>query len=353
MGYQRRQTENPANRFEALKVEYEPGLERPQGLKVYRENAKSILSRNDSPDLPFKWSVNPYRGCAHACAYCYARPYHEYLGFGAGTDFDTQIIAKGNAPVLLRRELSKAGWAGDPVAFSGVTDCYQPVESSLQLTRSCLEVCADLGNAAGVITKSPLVLRDIDVLQHISRRGGGNVVLSIPIGDGEMARKIEPFVASPDQRFAAMEKVAKAGLRVGLSIGPVIPGLTDSHIPKLLERAAKAGASFAFYTLLRLPGSVKDVFLARLRGVLPDQAGKVEHHLRSMRAGELYQTEFGQRMRGQGPMADFIEALFLQTATRLGLAPGERRMELPQALGDHSERKRPSGPEKIQMDLFG
>jgi DNA repair photolyase len=341
-----RQADNPHNRFEALAVEYEEGVERPQGLKLYRETAQSLLSRNDSPDLPFRYSANPYRGCAHACAYCYARPYHEYLGWSAGTDFDTRIVAKVNAPELLRRELASPKWLGEPIAFSGVTDCYQPAEHGLRLTRRCLQVCAEAGNGAGVITKSPLILRDIDVLRELSQGGGVNAVLSIPIWNEKHANLLEPYVAAPEQRFRALEKLAAAGICTGISIGPVIPGLNDSDIPRLLKRAAEAGARFAFYTLLRLPGAVREVFLTRLRSALPEVAGKVEHHIRETRQGELYDTAFGSRMRGSGPMADLIEDLFRVHAARHGLLTGERLMGL---IPRQSGRKRqPAG----QMDLF-
>jgi DNA repair photolyase len=362
MGYRHRQAENPPNRFEAMAVEYDEGTERPQALRIYREVGKSFLTRNDSPDLPFRYSANPYRGCAHACAYCYARPYHEYLGFGAGTDFDTQIIAKVNAPELLRRELSSAKWTGEPIAFSGVTDCYQPAEAGLKLTRACLEVCAQTGNAAGVITKSTLIVRDIDVLQALKSNAGGNAVLSIPIADAEMARAIEPFAPSPEQRFKALAKLSAAGLRTGISLGPVIPGLTDSQIPELLQRAADAGAKFAFYVILRLPGAVQEVFLGRMREAFPDRVGKIEHHVRSMRGGNLYDSTFGKRMQGEGPMADMIEKLFNLHAARHGLEIGERRMELPvpgenaAKVGNGDLTVQTVAPKKAapkaQMDLF-
>lgn len=361
MGYRHRQADNPKGRFEALTVEFDEGIERPQELRIYREVGKSFLTRNDSPDLPFRYSANPYRGCAHACAYCYARPYHEYLGFGAGTDFDTQIIAKVNAPELLRHELGNAKWQGDPIAFSGVTDCYQPAEAGLKITRACLEVCAEAGNAAGIITKSSLILRDLDVLQSLQRNAGVNVVLSIPIADTEMARALEPYAPTPEQRFRALAKLSAAGLRTGISLGPVIPGLTDSHIPELLRRAAEAGAQFAFYVLLRLPGSVQKVFLDRMASLYPDRVGKVEHHVRSLRGGNLYDSSFGKRMQGEGPMAEMIEQLFRVHAARNGLAIGERRMELPVRVRNGKaeikvESMNKAGSKnavpKLQQDLF-
>jgi DNA repair photolyase len=330
MGYSNRQFSNPHNRFESVKVEWEDGVELPQSLRIHEETAKSIVSENDSPDIPFKYGVNPYRGCAHACAYCYARPTHEYLGLGAGTDFETQIYAKVNAAELLRKKLSSPRWAGEPLTFSGVTDCYQPAEAKLKLTRACLEVCAEFGNPASLITKSTLVLRDIDVLKAVDTGGGraalgrAGVILSIPILDAAAAKFIEPFAPPPDLRFKAMEKLSAAGLRTGLSIGPVIPGLNDSEIPALLARARDCGATFAFYVMLRLPGSVKDVFLENIRRNFPDRAGKIEHHIRETRDGGLYDSNFSQRMGGSGRMAEMVERLFTVHARRLGLLDGER-----------------------------
>jgi len=372
-GFYRREADNPDNRFESLSLEWEEGAERPQEMRVYRETAKSILSTNDSPDIPFRFSVNPYRGCAHACAYCYARTYHEYLGWGAGTDFDTRIVAKVNAPELLEKELSKPSWKGDSIVFSGVTDCYQPAERALGLTRGCLEACLRHQTPVGLITKSALVLRDLEVLRALAEGPGASVVLSIPFLDAEEARKIEPFAASPDARFLALEKLSAAGIRTGISISPVIPGWNDSDIPKLLKRAAQCGASFAFYTLLRLPGAVEEVFMSRLRASFPERAGKVEHHQRQVRGGTLNQTEFGKRFEGQGKMADVIEDLFQIHVRKKGLNRPEGRgrkyrMELtpPQAplspplkpkknAGAKSARRlsrQPSEPPSQQVGLF-
>ncbi len=325
-GFYRRQADNPQNRFESLDVEWEEDVERPQAMHVYRETARSILSRNDSPDLPFRHSVNPYRGCAHACAYCYARPYHEYLGFGAGTDFETRIVAKVNAPELLAGELAKPAWRHEPLAFSGVTDCYQPVERALGLTRRCLAACLRFRTPVGIVTKSALVLRDLDLLTALAQGPGANVVLSIPFPDAEEARVIEPFASPPEARFRALEKLAAAGVRTGISISPVVPGWNDSAIPDLLRRAKECGASFAFYVLLRLPGAVEGVFLERLRKLFPERAHKVEHHIRATRQGGLNQSGFGTRMRGRGKMADLIEDLFQLHVRRNGLNAGERML---------------------------
>ncbi len=346
-GFYRREAENPDNRFESLSVEWEEGVERPQEMRIYRETAKSILSRNDSPDIPFTYSVNPYRGCAHACAYCYARPYHEYLGWSAGTDFDTRIVAKINAPELLDNELSKPSWSFDPLAFSGVTDCYQPAERALNITGRCLKVCLKHENAVGVITKSALILRDLDTLAEFAKGPGANVVLSIPFGDSKEARFIEPFASTPDARFRALEKLAAAGVRTGISISPVIPGWNDSDIPQLLKRAAECGASFAFYGILRLPGAVEEVFLSRLRAAFPDRAHKVEHHIRETRGGEMNRSEFGSRFRGQGQMAELISDLFRVHMKKNGLEKTDRMTEIyprPRTV------KKPAPP--LQTDLF-
>ena len=246
-----RPVQNPPNPFDSVEREW---LEEPPQvrLEVFEENAKSILSDNDSPDLPFRWSVNPYRGCFHACAYCYARPTHEYLGFGAGTDFESKIVVKSNAAALLRQAFLKPGWHGELVVFSGNTDCYQPLEATWRLTRACLEVCAEFRNPVGVITKSVLVQRDLDVLERLQRDAQVQVFFSIPFADDAMAKLIEPQAPSISRRFEAMRHLAAAGIPVGVSVAPLIPGLNDDDIAAVLERAHGAGATFASYTLLPL-----------------------------------------------------------------------------------------------------
>ena len=363
VAFHRRQADNPDNRFESLSVEWDEGIERPQAMRIFRETAKSILARNDSPDIPFRFSVNPYRGCAHACSYCYARPYHEYLGWSAGTDFDTQIVAKVNAPALLEKEFSKPSWEGDSVVFSGVTDCYQPAEAALKLTRQCLEVCLRHDTPVGLITKSALIARDIDLLGALATVNGGpgaTAALSIPFWDPADAKLMEPFAAPPEARFRALEKLSAAGVRTGISLAPIIPGINDSDIPKLLKRAAECGASFAFYTLLRLPGSVKDVFLTRLHRDFPERAGKVEHHLRETRGGELYQNDFGSRMTGEGKMATLIGDMFKLHARKNGLNGPEggkkRARQSPRntELNTFMPASRAAKPPKLQIqtDLF-
>jgi DNA repair photolyase len=323
-GFHRRQTDNPHNRFESLSVEWDEGIERPQDMRVLRETAKSILNSNDSPDIPFRYSVNPYRGCAHACSYCYARRTHEYIGWSAGTDFDTRIVAKINAPELLEKTLSKPSWNGESIVFSGVTDCYQPVEAKLKLTRQCLEVCLRHDTPVGMITKSALIVRDADILGELARGVGATAAISIPFWKAEDARRMEPFASPPEARFRALEKLGKAGVRTGISLAPIVPGLNDADIPRLLKRAAECGASFAFYTLLRLPGSVEEVFLSRLRRDFPERAGKVEHHMRETHEGGMAIRDWGRRMTGSGKMADMIASMFRLHARKNGLIGSER-----------------------------
>ncbi|HEY0708106.1 MAG TPA: radical SAM protein, partial [Polyangia bacterium] len=268
--------------------------------------------------VPFNYSVNPYRGCFHGCAYCYARPSHEYLSFGAGTDFERRLVVKPNAPELLDKALRKKSWRKEAIVFSGVTDCYQPIEASYRLTRRCLEVCAEHANPVGIITKGPLIERDIDVLTRIAERADLHVIISVPFWDENNARAIEPYVATPARRIRIIKTLAAAGIKVGVNIAPVIPGLTDQDIPRILAAAREAGASLAGYVLLRLPGSVPDVFISRLRTNLPLVADRVLHRVRETRGGELYDSRYGIRGRGQGVYAQSIGALFRATATRLG-----------------------------------
>ncbi|MGE0480564.1 MAG: PA0069 family radical SAM protein [Phycisphaerae bacterium] len=310
---------NPPNPFVA---EYREWFEAPPNaeLHVYEEHARSILNENDSPDLPFRWSLNVYRGCQHACAYCYARPTHEYLGLGAGTDFDTRITVKVNAPELLRKALAAPRWKREPIAMSGVTDCYQPLEAVYQLTRRCLEVCLEFENPVGIVTKSFLVVRDAELLAELARRAKTRVYFSIAFADDARARLIEPGAPPPSRRFEALRRLHAAGVSVGVIVAPLIPGLNDREIPAVLERAAECGARTAAYTALRLPGSVGAVFLTRMGEALPDAAKRVESRIRDMRGGELTDARFGRRMTGSGAYWESIERLFITSAARLGLA---------------------------------
>lgn len=320
---------NPPNRFDTVHVAYDDESRRTTEVQLLEDASRTIVSHNDSPDVGFEWSVNPYRGCMHACAYCYARPTHEYLGMGAGTDFDTKILVKRRAPELLREAFEKPSWKGDRVLFSGVTDCYQPVEGKLGLTRACLEVCAEYRNPVSLVTKSALVERDLDVLAALARDAAVSVRVSVPFFDPAKARAIEPWVPTPARRFEVIRRLADAGINVGVNVAPVIPGLTDEDVPQILEAAKDAGASSAMYILVRLPGAVERVFEERLRAAFPDRAERVLHLVRETRGGQLYDPRFGARMRGTGLYADSIGALFHATARRLGFDEPEDTRPAP------------------------
>lgn len=312
---------NPRSPWESRHVEYLEEVPETS-LEVFEDDTKDILSKNTSPDVGFRFSVNPYRGCFHGCAYCYARPSHEYLGFGSGTDFERKIVVKRRAPELLRAALSRKGWKRETIVFSGNTDCYQPLEATYRLTRACLEVCAELDNPVHVITKAPLIERDLDVLSALSRRGLVGTTVSVPFWDEARARSIEPGVATPKRRMLAVRRLAEAGVPVSVNVAPVIPGLTDRDIPRILEAAAHAGATSAAYILLRLPANVKEVFEARIRADMPLTAEHILSRTREVRGGQLNDPRFGSRMRGEGQYADAIRHLFEVTARKLGLSCG-------------------------------
>ncbi|MFQ5708708.1 MAG: PA0069 family radical SAM protein, partial [bacterium] len=315
---------NPENRFERLKLEIEPECyEQAPGLKVKTEyfvdQSREILAKNTSPDVPFTYSLNPYRGCEHGCIYCYARPTHEYFGFSAGLDFETKILVKEEAPRLLANRFRRKSWLPQVVALSGNTDCYQPIEKQLQLTRRCLEVFLQYRNPVSVITKNALVLRDLDLLQDLAGLDLVRVTLSITTLDPELARKMEPRAASPKNRLQALQNLALAGIPTKVNLAPVIPGLTDHEIPAILEQAAACGAKRAAYILLRLPFSVKELFVAWLQAYFPHRAGKVRHAIQESRGGELSDARFGSRLRGEGVRADVIARIFELTCQRLAL----------------------------------
>jgi DNA repair photolyase len=334
---------NPPNPWASTDVEYLDGEAPNARLEVYEDHTRSLLAHNDSPDVGFSWSVNPYRGCFHACAYCYARPGHEYLSFGAGTDFDRKIVVKPRAPELLREAFDAPKWKGERVMFSGVTDCYQPLEASYRITRGCLEVCAEYRNPAGVISKSPLVERDIDVMQELMRVTSFSIMVSVPFWDEAKARAIEPFVTTPVRRVRAIERLARAGIRVGVMVAPIIPGLNDEDMGEVLRAAQGAGATHAGMVLLRLPGPVKDVFEERLRASLPLRADRVIRRIKETRGGKMYDARFSVRGKGEGPYAEAIGALFEQTCAKLGLNSGPRHEE-----AEGTPFRRPRG----QMTLF-
>lgn len=318
-------------------------------LQVFEDRSRSILATNDSPDVGFTWSVNPYRGCFHACAYCYARPSHEFLSLGAGSDFERKIVVKKNAAELLREAFDKRTWRGERVVFSGVTDCYQPLEAPMKLTRACLEVCVAYKNPAGFITKSPIIERDIDLLVELHRVARCRVSVSIPFWDADTAKAMEPFVTSPQRRMKIVETLARAGVPVGVSISPIVPGLNDEDIGDVMKAASEAGATHAFFVMLRLPGAVKEVFETALRTKLPLRAEKVLRRLREAHGGELYDSRFGVRGRGQGAYAETIAALFDRLARRYGL----ERDEAGDAQDPPSTFERPNRPAKNGQTSFG
>ena len=332
-----RSVANPPNPWSSTHTEL-LGAPPDAELSVYEEDAKSIVAENRSPDIPFRWSVNPYRGCFHGCAYCYARPTHQYLGFGAGTDFERRIVVKRNAATLLRSRLTSRSWRGEQLVFSGVTDCYQPLEASYRLTRACLEVCAEFRQPVGIITKGALVERDLDLLAGLARHGAATVFVSVPFLDAADSRAIEPFVSLPKRRLQAVRALADAGVPVGVSVSPLIPGLNDHQVPAILEAARDAGASQAFHVLLRLPAEVEEVFSERIRAAFPLRAEKVLSLVRQMRGGRHNDARFGARMRGEGARYQLMADLFAATARRLGMSAPSRGAEPSPFRRPHEQR---------------
>lgn len=314
---------NPPNPWESAHRVW-LGEPPPVELRVFEERAKSIVTENRSPDVPFRFGVNPYRGCFHGCAYCYARPTHQYLGFGAGTDFDRILVAKTNAPELLDRELSKRKKLhGETLHFSGNTDCYQPLEASYELTARCLQVCLSHQVPISVITKGSLVRRDAELLSRIEETAGARVTISIPFAEDSIGRKIEPFAASVSERFETIRILSEQGIPTQIAIAPVIPGLNDDQIPALLERAWNAGARGAGMILLRLTDEVAPIFEERVREVFPQRIDKILSSLRNARQGGLSDAGFGARMTGRGPRWAIVQRLFETTCQKLGFERGE------------------------------
>jgi DNA repair photolyase len=315
--------DNPANRFEKIHLEpdadWDPEEEPSPKTVFLKDHSSTIITRNDSPDVGFETSVNPYRGCEHGCIYCYARPTHEFLGFSAGLDFETRIMVKENAPELLRRELSSSKWTPQVIAISGVTDCYQPVERRLKLTRGCMEVLAEFRNPVGIVTKNHLVTRDIDVLTELARHRAAAVFVSVTTLDADLRKVMEPRTTPPAGRLAAIEALSGAGIPVGVLVAPVIPGLTDHEMPKILEAAVKAGAKFAGFVVLRLPYAVAPLFEDWLTRHFPDRKDKVLNRIRSLRGGKLNNADFGSRMRGEGIFAEQISQMFHVACRKAGI----------------------------------
>lgn len=284
-----------------------------------RDLSQTVITYNNSPDIPFTASLNPYRGCEHGCAYCYARPFHEYLGFSAGLDFETRIMVKENAPELLRKELSARNWKPQMLALSGVTDPYQPVERRLELTRRCLAVLAEFRNPVGIVTKNHLVTRDIDLLRKLAAHDAAAVNLSITTLDAELARKLEPRASAPRQRLAAVEALAKAGIPVGILMAPLIPVLNEPEIPAVLKAAKEARAKWAGMVVLRLPYAVAPIFEQWLETHFPEKKEKILGHVRALRGGKLNDPRFGSRMRGEGIFAEQISRMFEVARRKAGL----------------------------------
>ena len=351
--------ENPPNRFESTAIMQDEGAWEeisksdpdfaPLKTKTtyLRDDSCSIIGSNNSPDIGFTHSLNPYRGCEHGCAYCYARSYHEYLGYNAGLDFETRIIVKEKAPELLEAELGKKSWRPTPLACSGVTDCYQPLEKKLKITRRCLAVLATFRNPVGIITKNALVTRDIDLLSELAAHQAAQVVISLTTLDPALSSTLEPRASRPAARLEAMRQLSEAGIPVGVSVAPVIPGLNDHEIPSLMQAAADHGASFASGTVLRLPFAVKEIFSAWLEQFTPGRKELILNRVREMRGGKLNDSSFEHRMKGTGPVAEQIRQLLEISKRRAGFVSGPPGYS-HEGLSTNAFRRRLPG----QLELF-
>jgi len=345
---------NPPNRFDrqvtepdfeqlAFDTEFHSTLANPR-TEFLPDVSKSIVSENDSPDVYFRYSLNPYRGCEHGCAYCYARPTHEYLGLNAGLDFEMKIFVKHDAAKLYRDFLSAKSWKPELIMLSGVTDCYQPAERQFKLTRSCLETGFEFRQPMGIITKNALVTRDLDLLIPMASQRLVEVSISITTLNRELAQSLEPRTSSPAAKLRAIQTLANAGIPVRILVAPLIPGLNDSEVPAILKAAREAGASSAGYVLLRLPLTVEPVFREWLERNLPSHRDRIESLIRSTRNGKLYSSQFGERMRGTGEIADQVSQTFKLFRKRLGYA--DRPPEL-----DYTRFECPK-PKTGQLRLF-
>jgi DNA repair photolyase len=349
---------NPGNRFEKVRLhvlgeeldrqwverEEEGGKKNRVERQVFRDRTKTIINKVESTsDVPFDWTLNPYRGCEHGCIYCFARPYHEYLGLSCGMDFETKLIAKPEAPKLLLKELASPRWRPEPIVMSAITDIYQPIEHTMRIARQCLEVMAEHNQPVSTMTKSALVLRDIDLWSKLAKKNAGLVTVTIVTLDSELAQKLEPRASSPAGRLRTIRELTAAGIPVTVNVAPIIPGLTDTELPQILEAAAKAGALRASWVLLRLPYQVKDLFLEWLeRSVHPARAKKVESLIRQTRGGKLYHASTA-RGRGTGAMPQQLSQIFDIFTRKYGLNRNVRPLS-----GAHFVRPDLSG----QMKLF-
>lgn len=344
--------QNPANPFEALRIEEDGDwldemARDPEAVppsprtQLFHDDTRTLITKNTSPDLSFEASLNPYRGCEHGCAYCYARRYHEFLGWSAGLDFESRLLVKPRAPDLLRAELSSPRWMPKKLACSGVTDCYQPVERRLRITRGCLEVLAAFRQPVVLITKNHLITRDADLLAELARWQAGAALISITTLDPALAAALEPRASSPRMRLNAIRTLTDAGVPAGVSVAPVIPGLNDHEIPEILAAAKDAGAQFAAFSLVRLPGSVGAVFTDWLhRNVSGETAEKILRRIRETHGGTLNDLRPLVRMKGEGALAAQIGSLFKVTARRLGIDSMR-----PEVTAKHFRRMDPQQPE--------
>jgi DNA repair photolyase len=320
---------NPQNRFETIKIDYfdedfENGIssneeKRAAPTTYFVDTTKSILAKNDSPDIGFTYSINPYRGCEHGCIYCYARPSHEYLGFSSGIDFETKIMVKPDAPALLEEAFIKKSWVPETIMFSGNTDCYQPAERKLELTRKCLEVFLKFRNPVAVITKNALILRDLDILKELAKLNLVSVAITITTLNRSLSRKLEPRTSVPSLKLDTVEMLAKENIPVGIMAAPIIPGLNDKEIPSILKAASERGALSAGHVMLRLPYAIKDLFTDWLNRNYPEKANKIINSIKDIRGGNLNDPRFGKRMSGEGEIAGAIHKLFKTCCAKYGL----------------------------------
>jgi len=320
---------NPKNRFEKLHIEdFEDeniiGQDEFQTEKkiqtiFYKDDSRSVIAKNDSYDVGFDYSFNPYRGCEHGCIYCYARPNHEYLGFSSGIDFETKIMVKEDAPALLEKEFRKKSYKPDLIMFSGNTDCYQPIERKLKLTRKSLKVCLKFRNPVSVITKNALIQRDLDILRELAALELVTVTLSITTLDKELARKMEPRTSSPEMRLETIKVMAENGIPVGVNIAPIIPGLNDREIPNILKESTNRGATHAGKIILRLPYAVKDLFIEWVEREFPEKSKKIINSIKAIRGGKLNSAERVKRFTGEGKLAESIHKLFHISCEKYGL----------------------------------
>lgn len=316
-------SKNLPNRFEPIVLEADSEFvgdsDGSLATQYFKDSPKTILSHNDSPDVGFEYSINPYRGCEHGCIYCYARPTHEYLSLSCGVDFESKIFVKLNAAELLRKELSHKNWQPQTISLSGVTDCYQPAEKRFKITRACIEVLREFGNPFGIVTKSHLITRDMDLLSEMAKDNLVVAMISVTSLDAEVSAKMEPRAASPARRLDAIKQLSAAGIPTGVMIAPIIPGLTDHEMPRILQAGVDSGASFSAYVPVRLPFQIKDLFDTWLTQHFPDRKNKVLHRIREMRGGKLNDSTFGNRMRGEGIWADQLKTMYQLAKRKAGL----------------------------------